>query len=573
MVHKRTRGNPYYIEEIVSYLVTRNVLIQDGSGLWNYNPNGTADVLPPSLMQAFSLRMEKLAESRRIEDLTETSRQALAAAATIGAEFDVEIWTATLELDDGDQAAVALATLEEAMALRLVRQTGEKSFMFDPVDIADVLFSSQPETRQRKLHRQIAEVLSQKGTDPIDVSHHYQQAGLTAQAAHYLERAGVKAMADEAIDEAITYFDRALVLMESLTGYETLGSLYRQKGALAASTRAFEQALKLAEHARDTVGKARILNELTRVSLMNNLYDDARQAAATVLTLQGVSGADRATAEFHLGKISWVTGHLSQAEDWCRRSLETFEATRDQVRFATVSNQLGLIYFSRGRLAEATQAINRSLGIHITLKDFTGQAYCLNNLGRIAIDEGKFDQAQAQLAEAQQLFEAADYARGLMLVFTNQGRVLLRQDRSGQALPVLRKALEQAKKLRPPTAYHLADMYLVVAQANLKRGNLSQAKASTEDALSLLQVTGNQDYVAAGQATLAQINAAEGETSTANTLFQRAIEQHNKAGNPTALLDTRLKYAHFLAEQDRVKEAEALEQAAREEAGRLGISW
>ncbi|MDH3675374.1 MAG: protein kinase, partial [Anaerolineae bacterium] len=374
MVHKRTRGNPYYIEEIVSYLVTRNVLIRDGSGLWNYNPNGTADVLPPSLMQAFSLRMEKLAESRRIEDLTETSRQALAAAATIGAEFDVEIWTATLELDDGDQAAVALATLEEAMALRLVRQTGEKSFMFDPVDIADVLFSSQPETRQRKLHRQIAEVLSQKGTDPIDVSHHYQQAGLTAQAAHYLERAGVKAMADEAIDEAITYFDRALVLMESLTGYETLGSLYRQKGALAASTRAFEQALKLAEHARDTVGKARILNELTRVSLMNNLYDDARQAAATVLTLQGVSGADRATAEFHLGKISWVTGHLSQAEDWCRRSLETFEATRDQVRFATVSNQLGLIYFSRGRLAEATQAIHRSLGIHITLKDFTGQA-------------------------------------------------------------------------------------------------------------------------------------------------------------------------------------------------------
>ena len=571
MIQKRTRGNPYFIEEIVSYLVSKSVLIQDETGLWNYNPNGNADVLPPSLMQAFSQRMEKLAESRRIEDLTEGSRHALAAAAAIGTEFDVGVWTATLASEEQGQEILVLDTLEEALALRLVRQTGERSYMFDPVDIADVLISSQPIARQHDLHRRIAEVLSQEGADPIIVSHHFQQAGLTGQAAHHLQLAGARAIVDEAVDEAITYFDRALVLVESLNGYETLGKLYRQKGALAASTRAFEQALKLAERVRDTPGRARILNELAQVSLLNNLYDDARRAAANVLTLPGASDIDRATAESDLGKISWLTGHLDEAENWCRKSLETFEQTRDQVCFAEVSNLLGQVYFFRGSFAEATKAINRSLGIRTALKDEAGQAYCLNNLGRIDIDLGKFDQAQMQLAKAQQLFEQAGSAKGLMLVYTNQGRALLRQNQPGHALPILTMALDQAKQLRPPTAYHLADMYLVLAQVNLKLGNFGQAKASTEDALSLVEVTGNQDYMAVAQATLAQINAAEGESSTANTLFQRAIEHHSEFGYPAASLHTRLMYARFLADQEHGQEAEVLERTVRAEAERFGI--
>jgi anti-anti-sigma factor len=571
MVQKRTHGNPYFVEEIVNHLIEKNVVFQDEAGAWMYQPNGQTSLLPPSLMESFSQRMEKLAESRRIEDLTEGSRQALTAAATIGAEFDLETWLATLASEAGPQEALAMDILDEAVALRLLRQTGEKRYTFDPVDIADVLVSSQPAGRLRDMHRRIAAVLSQQAADPITISHHFQEAELTAEAARYLEKAGGQAITAGAIDEAITYYDRALVLVESLTGYETLGNLYRQNGAFAASTRAFEQALKLAERADDTPARARIRNELARVSLLNNMYDEARQAALAVLDLSGVSATERAKAEAHLGTVSWVTGQLTEAETWCGKSLKTFAVSGDQEQFAAVSNQLGLVSFSRGRLAAAVEAISRALEIYTALNDGPGRAQCLNNLGRIAIDLGEFEQAQEQFSRAQELFEKANDVEGLMLVYTNRGRGLLRQGQPRNALLILRQAVDQAKQLRTPTAYFLGDMYLVFAQANLQCGNLSQAKDSTEDALSLVEVAGNEEYIAAALATLAQINEAEGEYSSANTLFERALALFEEIGNTAALLSTRLKYAQFLAAQDRLQEAEFLELAAREEAGRLGL--
>jgi len=573
-VQRRTHGNPYFIEEITNYLIDQGTFYQNEAGEWAFNPENGVSNLPPTLMKRFAERAEKLTESRRIEDLTESSREALAMAAVIGSEFDFRLWVDILEAEMGgeSQEALALDTLDEALALRILHQADDERYIFDSVDIADILVSSLFQSHQRSLHQRIAELLSQQDEDPLIISQHYQEAELTTEAAHYLEVAGAKAMADHAINDAITYYDRAMVLEESQAGYETLGNLYRQKGASTEAIWAFERALKLAQEAKDSLGQARILNGLSFVYWwMLDRYEEAHQAAIQVLNLSDVPEIERATAQSHLGMISWTVGRLDEAEDWCRKSLDTFIGSEDEDRLAAVYSRLGLVYFSKGKFAEATEAAEQALEIRRSLDDRWGQAMCLNNLARIAADQGDFELAQAHFASARQLLEDMDSPGGLMLIYTHQGHTRLLQKQADNAVSSLLKALDQTEELRQPSAHALGLIYLLLAQARLQRDDLSQAREAIDAALKLVEPVQSQEQIATARATLAQIHAAEGDHTTADVLFQKSLDLFEEVGSPAGLLRTQMNYAQFLSEQGRTDEANALEQAARDEAHRLGL--
>ena len=569
-VEKRSHGNPYFVEEITRHLIEQGAFRQNEQGEWYYKPDkGTGALLPPTLVEVFTQRVEKLTESSQLRDLSASARQALAMAAMIGPEFDFETWVAVLR--GQSQENLALDTLDEALGLRLLRQAGGDHYVFEPVDLADVLATSLPGPYQRHLHQQIAEALSQGEENPVVISHHYAEAGLVEQAARYLELAGAKAMSAHAINEAISYYNRALALAASQSSYEALGNLYRQKGASTEATQAFQQGLNLARAAGDIAGQAQILNDLAIIYWLYDHYHEAYQAAAEVLNLAGVSEIERATAQSHLGMICWMIGELDEAEKWCQKAVEILVRGSDQSRLADAYNRLGLVYASKTRLNEAEEVFMRSLEIRRELDDYWGQAYCLNNLGKVALEEGDFDQATLAFMAAQELFEEIDSPDGLLFVYTNQGRLFLRRQQAAKALQILRKALDQAKKLSKPTAYALGDVYLLLAEGCLQRHDLSHARAATHEASKLVEAAGNREYIALAQTTLARIRAMEGDAQTAETLYQKALALFEQVGSPAGRIRTQLHYAQLLRAQDQLEAAADLEQAARAEAERLGL--
>ena len=568
-VSKRSHGNPFFMEEITRHLRESSDFYQDESGTWQYRRRQKSEPLPTTLIEVFARRMEKLTESKQIEKLGQESRQALTLAAVIGYEFDFETWLALLGGDA--QITVALDALDEALGRRLLRDIGNDQYIFYPADIADMLVSGLTDPRRRYLHRKTAEILFEQPANPAVIAHHYQQAGLSLEAAHYLEAAGAKAMATNAINEAIDYYKRALKLEQSQSRFEALGHLYRQKGVSAGSIRAFRQALELARQADNVMDQARILNSLSLVYWIYDRYRQAYRAAASVLKLPGVSESERAIAQSHLGMISWLVGRLSRAEEWCQKSVEILLAHGDEASLAGAFNRLGLVYFSQGQLTKARAAFNRSLKIRRNLNDYWGQAYCLNNLGKVATEQGRFEQAMALLISAQQLFEKIDSPDGLMVVYTNQGRNLLRQKRAGQAWPRLTRALQLAMEIGKWSAYGLSDIYLLIAQASLELGKIRRARTAVDEALKLVEAAGNREYIALGQATLAQIYEVQGEARLAETMYTQALALFEQVGNPPGFLRTKLNYAQFLAKQGQVEVASTLEKEARDEAVRFGL--
>lgn len=568
-IQRRSHGNPYFAEAIVEYLLERGRLTRDESGYWQYNAVDDSGELPPKLLEFFAYKVEALSENKLLENLTSESREALTVAAVIGAEFDYETW---LQLLGGRSAeVVALDALDEALGLQLLSQKEGERYTFNPVDLVDVLTATLSLEERRDLHQQVAELMSQNQHHPALISHHYQEAGLLHEAATYLERAGRRAMGAHALNEAIDYYQQAVTLAETQSGYEALGNLYRQQGDALSSLQALEKALVLAGQSGDLLARARILNSLALVSWMYDRYKSAYRYASRVLSLEGVPEMQVATARSHLGMISWAVGHLEEAETWCQSSLDILNQEYDQDALAGVFNRLGLVYFSQGRFAEAIDLFNRALELRQESDDQWGQAYALNNLGKVAIETGDFDLAGVYLQQAETLFDEIDSHDGLTVVYTNQGRLLLRQNENMQALPILLKAFRQVRNLDRPSAYVLGDIYLLIAEVSLERGDLNRARPAAEEALDLAESVGNQTHIASAQALLARLNMLRGLIEEAEDAFKTALNLFETGGDKVGLLRTQWHWSRFLGAQGRKDEAAAVQAQVYTEAAEIGL--
>lgn len=567
VIEQRSRGNPFHIEEITRQLMEAGHLFLDDGGEWRYKPPGNTSDLSQELLSPYLAN----ALTRRLEKLTDKSRELLALAAIIepGPEFDFELW---LTLLGGEpQRPAAEDALNEALQRRILRAAGQHRYIFRPADIAKSLVDSLPKTRQHELHRQIAQILTDRQASPILIGYHYEQAGMSTESAQYLEAAGARAMAANAINQAIDCYSRAVELVKTKSGYKALGSLYRQQGAWVDSVGAFEQALDMAKQSNDMNEQAQIQNELAFTLWLADDYREAARYASTVLKLPGISDIEQAAAQSHLGMISWLLGHLREAEEWCQKSVNTLIGSGDKPRLAAAYNRLGLVYFSQAKFNQAKKVTQQSLELRQKLGDDWGKAYCLTTLGRIAIEQGDFEGASNHFDSARRLFEQLGSNDGLMIVYTEQGRILLQQKQPHEALALLGKALNLAQELKKKSAFGLGDIYLLIAEASLANGQLDRANDAMTNALELVEAAGNQAYIASGRAIMARIYAAKDKPNMAEKMYRSAMELFEKVGSPAGLLRTRLDYARFLAKQGQVKESSELEQHVRAEAASLGL--
>ncbi len=560
-IRQRSRGNPLQIEETTRQLLDSKTLERDEDGQWHYIAPVKAD--KDDLAGGLAVR--------RLEALSILSRRALALAALIEPtpEFDFDIWL--MLLGGKSQMELAEKTRDEALTNRLLRQVDDNRFSFRPPSVVKKLVDELQPAERPKLHHRLAEILHQKQKDPLLVAHHYEEAGATTEAAHYLEEMGARAAVGQALQAAIVYYKRAVMLVESRSAYKTLGRLYRQERKWINSLQALQNALELAEEAEDVADQAEILNELSFTLWLYDDYEEAYEPAAAVLDLPEVDTRQKATAYAHLAMITWLTGRLAEAEAWCKEAITLLTQLQDEAGIAEIQHRLGLVHLSQGQLAAAEADFQQSLATRQRLPESWRQGYALTGLGQIATEQGHFERALFFFNTARQHFEKADHSEGRMTVYKHYGRLLLAQQRPAEALPWLTKSLHLALKIGKHRAYGLSDIYRLIALAGLMRGELKLAHSAATDALKLVEAVGNWEYVALSRLALAQIYAAQAETEQAEAAYQAVLEIFEEIGSQSGHVQAVWQYAQFLGQQNRTAEAARLEAEARDEAARLGI--
>jgi tetratricopeptide (TPR) repeat protein len=203
-VHRCTEGNPLFVGEVARLLAAEGRLERAG------DPAGLALAIPEGIRAVIG---------RRVARLPEPCGRVLGLASVFGREFSLP----PLEQLSGFSAGELLDVLDDGIAAGMVAAVpgAPGRLRFTHALIRDALYEGSPAGQRLRLHQQAGEALEafyQQDLDPhlAELAHHFFEAaagGGAGKAVGYAERAGRRAIALLAYEEAAQLFKMALAAL------------------------------------------------------------------------------------------------------------------------------------------------------------------------------------------------------------------------------------------------------------------------------------------------------------------------------------------------------------------------
>ncbi len=215
LIHSRTEGNPFYLEEILNALVESDALVFD-NGRWQLNRTFRDTDIPSTIHGVIASRMDQLSQR---------DKRILQEAAVIGRAFLYDILKQISIY--GESVDSGLYKLERAGLISPRSLHPEMEFMFKHALIQEVSYDSLLRSERQRVHERVGLTMERIYQDRLSefdetLAIHFQKSAATLKAADYLIRSGTKALRRCALDESDQYFRRAKTMLEQqLTTPET----------------------------------------------------------------------------------------------------------------------------------------------------------------------------------------------------------------------------------------------------------------------------------------------------------------------------------------------------------------
>jgi class 3 adenylate cyclase/tetratricopeptide (TPR) repeat protein len=411
-IHEETEGNPFFVREVLRHLAETNAIARDGER-WATQvaidqlgiPEGVRDVV-----------------GRRLARLSASANQALWVASVVGPAFDMDILRAAAGMSDDE----VLAALDEAVAGRLISETLPGRFRFSHAVVRTTLYESLSGARKVTMHRLVAEALETLHGAALDnylpaLAHHWARASApaaeTGKAVDYAIRAGDRALAQLAHDEAVTYYRQALELLDvapvSLEDQRiglliVLGEAERRAGDTA-HRETLLRAARLAAEMGDPDALARAALANTRGMYSSSVGEvDEERVAVFEAAVDAVGHNDtptRARLLAALGAEITFTGERDRRLRLADEALAIARRTGDVATLAHVLLQRFFAIFFPDSLGELLDNTEELLALAERLDDPVVRAQALWLRGRVLAQVGKMDEAVRNLEAAEQLTE------------------------------------------------------------------------------------------------------------------------------------------------------------------------
>ena len=206
-LYEATEGNPHFTKELVRSLIDSGKVVQTDTGSWNLSGEAalSSEALPPTIQETVE---------KRIERLSQDSREILSIASILGKTFDfrdLEILVGEkTNLEDVVDGLITSGFIEEERASR-----GD-FITFSSGVVRDVLYAQIPRRKRRSFHRKYAEELEKRNAGHLDrvypiLVHHYEEGDVAEKVIEFgmeLARRSLEALSpDDALRAARTVLD------------------------------------------------------------------------------------------------------------------------------------------------------------------------------------------------------------------------------------------------------------------------------------------------------------------------------------------------------------------------------
>jgi class 3 adenylate cyclase/predicted ATPase len=524
VVHRLTdrgEGNPFYLEELVSYLHDRGIDPGD--------PRTLSTLELPDGLQRLVMA--------RIDQLSEGEKATIKVASVIG-RWSRARWISESYPPAGtpEQVTNHLERLHELDLMPLRAGAPEPEYQFKHAITQEVAYQSLTFRLRETLHERVGLYIERVYPDRLAqyvdmLAHHYGRTRRVDKQRIWFRAAGDAAKAAFANEAAVGYYHRLLPLQpEEQTGevLVELGAIWHLTGRWTEAEQALRQAMGVA----------------------------ARAGRRDVL----------ATSQRDLGDLFIYTQSYAEAVSWLTRAADEFERLGDRQGLSRTLDRITFAHYRQGQYNEALAVARRHLAMATDAGDLAGVSIALNHIGLVHLNTG---QTAAALALLQQALDTATEARDRRCLLYAAGNLGLAHWRYGdhmRAVACYQQALSVAKEMgdRQIVGIYIGNLGAVYRD----QGDHSQATRCFVHALRIAVELGDWAGVADHVACLAATAAAEGQGREAEQRFARAITLARLLDAPYFLSDALHELAKLRLAQGRLEEAERLNQEALEVADR-----
>jgi class 3 adenylate cyclase/predicted ATPase len=526
----KTDGVPLFIEELTKTVLEAGAV-----------PDGGASValsVPSTLQASLTARLDRLAAAKEVAQI----------GAVIGRSFPFRLLAAISSLNE----ATLRGLLDRLVHAELVFASGhgaDATYTFKHALVQDASYETLLLSKRRRLHAAIARALEtqfpdQAGREPELVAHHFTRAGQPLDAISYWLKAGQRAMARSTASEAIAQLNRGLDLVKQLPD--------------GAERDAHELDLRLA------LGQVFI-------SIRGHAAVEVGEAFARVRELCSTAGDGPRLTMVLMGLVSFhqVRGELRAAIGFAEDLLRHIENQPEPAARALGHRGIAVPLLYLGKFVPALEHLERGLALYDP-KQRQSRNFQLVNDPRVAswslmsgalvrlgfIDKAR-ERSRAALAEARALHQPFDLAGALhhacflnMLCLDDRvvaeiatTLVKLSRDQtfpnyvatgtifhgwasavSGNAAEGIEQMLRGIEAYRATgAAINLPSWLGLLAEGYQRAGDSGQASRLVDDALRLVEATGERGYESHLVRLAGEIARDAGDVKQAELHFNRAL--------------------------------------------------
>ncbi|HET6642372.1 MAG TPA: adenylate/guanylate cyclase domain-containing protein, partial [Gaiellaceae bacterium] len=316
LVHARSEGNPFVLEELLREAVDRREIVRTETG-WERSPLDALR-LPDTVREAVLLRVGRL-DPVHIE--------VLRAAAVLGRSFDYGLLVEVAEADEG----AVLAALEAAVAQQLVEEDAQASdrYRWRHALTQEAIASDTVLPKRQRIHSRAADALEGADGSPMAIASHLLEAGRANEAVGACLRAAEEAERSVAFREAAELLERVL------------------------------------PHVSDPRERARLLLRIGRLR-----WYSGEPAAAEQLLVEAVEqlkelglSREAAQARVYLGRSQWELDKSAEAMEQFEHALAALEREGPSADLALVHLRIAGIYAFRLEYDRCLEAAERAVEI------------------------------------------------------------------------------------------------------------------------------------------------------------------------------------------------------------------
>ena len=571
-VYAKTEGNPFFMTEVV------RLLVQDGAfGSGTSSPERAE--APDSLSVGIPDSV-RLTVGRRTASLSPECHRSLTVASVIGREFGLEQLG---RLMDGESSAALLGAVEEALSVGMIEEMPAtlRRYQFAHVLIQETLAGELSTVSRTELHARIGEVFealygANVEAHADELAYHFLRGNVVHKAAEYTLKAGDRASAIYAWEQAIAQYETAAELLERLEAEprQQAETLEKLAGAVGTSGgRDFlahsEKALSLYEALGDRMKAGAVHLQTSRLLTAGpGDWEIAHSHALKAVAFLEPEGenAQLAGAYVHAGHTAaHLNRPVSGAIALLEKGLVLAERLGDVAEATIATNHLAhaLVYHAgeierglelhhsswemaeeRNDLVASAVAAFMLSGAYLLLRDVDStiewaesgiqaadlsgtmhrKILCSLELAWGSILRGDAPRALQGVEVAREVARKIGTALGRFQtpVIGAQAMVPFHLGEWDKARAELLKCLESGKQTHAVAITQVASCAL--GELCLEEGDLTGARTYLREAATLAEAKGEETLEIAPRALLAQVATKAGELREARTHLSRALE-------------------------------------------------